>query len=543
MTDEIRRGESVAKLVGIWERRKWVAILGFAAVFAISATATFVLPKIYQSVATVSIVGQQIPPDVAKPPVSGSPDARLQTLSQEILSRSRLDDLIRQFDLYPKGRTKLSADALVERVRHDIEVKPIGFDRTGMTAFTVKYHGPDAETVATVANTLASYYVDEYTKVRERQAKGVTEFVRAQLADVKTTLEQQERKISEFKRQYHDELPAEMESNRQQLERITNQLRVNRESQIRTRNQIESVKSIQTIPMVPAPPTRPGSAVPAPSSPETAQLNKLKQELDKLRQELDVLLAQYTDRHPDVIHKRREIGALERKIADLERTIAERPTMPVPLKEPVVPSPNSEAMRLEQVLAELKAELNSLMEAEAKLAAESAKYQARVNSTPRRDVELQALSRDYDSTRELYRTLLKRYQEAQLAESLERGQKSEQFRITDRAVPATSPSAPNRSRLLLMSLALSAGLAVALVLLAEQLDTSVHTIDELRAVTTFPVLGAIPRIVTEADARRRWRRVSFATVGAICGLVLLVGSTYYLTAGNEELLRILSWRF
>src|SRR5262249_17800699 len=160
-----------------------------------------------------------VPPDLFKPPVPGSPDARLQTLSQEILGRSRLEDLIRQLDLYPTIRTKLSLDALVERMRRDIDVRPSGFVRTpgSLAAFTVKYQGPDPTKVERVARTLASYYVAENTKLRERQATDAAEFVRAQLAQVKATLEQQEGNISEFKQQYYSELPPQLESNYQEL--------------------------------------------------------------------------------------------------------------------------------------------------------------------------------------------------------------------------------------------------------------------------------------------------------------------------------------
>jgi uncharacterized protein involved in exopolysaccharide biosynthesis len=292
-------------------------------------------------------------------------------------------------------------------------------------------------------------------------------------------------------------------------------------------------------PIDPVMPTRPGR-IQAPSSPEHVQLTKLKQELDKRRQELDELLPQFTERHPDVILKRSQIRALEGKIAALERQISERPVAPSP-SNPIAPTPKEDpAVQMGQAIAPLELELKSLRDEDAELKAAIARYQVRVNNTPQRDQELQELSRDYDSTRDLYRSLLKRLQEAELAESLEQRQKGEQFQVKDRVVPATSPAAPNRPRLLLMSLALSIGVAAGLVLLAEQLDTSLHTIDELRAATIFPVLVSIPRIVTEADARRRWWRMSLATAVAVCGLVLLGGTTYYVASGNEQLLRILS---
>jgi uncharacterized protein involved in exopolysaccharide biosynthesis len=171
-----------------------------------------------------------------------------------------------------------------------------------------------------------------------------------------------------------------------------------------------------------------------------------------------------------------------------------------------------------------------------------ATYQAKVDNTPRRDLEFHELSRDYDSTRELYRTLLKRYEEAQLSENLEQRQKGEQFRILEPAVASTTPVAPNRPRLLLLGLSISVGLAAGLVFLAEQLDTSFHTIEELRTATSFPILVSIPRIVTERDVRRtRWRAV-LATAVAVCCLTLLVGASYFVTKGNENLLRLVSGR-
>src|SRR5262249_58907901 len=113
------------------------------------------------------------------------------------------------------------------------------------------------------------------------------------------------------------------------------------------------------------------------------------------------------------------------------------------------------------------------------------------------------LARDYDSTRDLYRSLLKRYEEAQLAESMEQRQKGEQFRILDQAVASSQPAAPNRPRLLMMVLASAVGLALAAAVLAEHLHTSFHDVDQLRAFSNVPVLVSIPRIVTPPDIPRR----------------------------------------
>jgi len=136
--------------------------------------------------------------------------------------------------------------------------------------------------------------------------------------------------------------------------------------------------------------------------------------------------------------------------------------------------------------------------------------------------------------------LLKRYEEAQLAESMEQVQKGEQFRVLDQAVPNAQPAAPNRPRLLVMALAGAIGLAVAVLLLAEHLDTSFHEVDELRAFSNVPVLASIPRILSGTDLRRRWWRMRLATSAAFVGLVIIAGLAYVAASGNERLVSLLA---
>jgi polysaccharide chain length determinant protein (PEP-CTERM system associated) len=466
-----------------------------------------------------------------------------------------LEELINRFDLYPH-RDDVSADALVERMRRDIEVRPTG--AAGSTvAFTVKYAGRDPQTVALVTNTLASYYIEENMKVRERQATGTAEFLKVQLGQVKARLEVQERQVSEFKRRYLGELPAQLEPNLATLERLNTQFRVNAEKQMRAKEQrqemarlIEQLNTVQT-----APPSSGGAskATPTPHAPVAADPNQVR--LYRMRQELKDMLTKYSPRYPDVIQLQADIEALERQVQDAarERQAAEARAAEAKRQKDAADAAakaqeqkplgrDPYAVQMEEALNQLQVEITGLKEEEAKIRADMATYQQKVDNTPRRDLEFQELSRDYGSTRELYNTLLKRFEEAQLSENLEQRQKGEQFRIVEPAVAATAPVAPNRPRLLLVGLGLSLGLAVGLVILAEQLDTSFHSVDELRAITSFPVLVSIPRIVTEGDVRRsRWRATLVAAV-AVCCLTLVVGASYFVTKGNEHLLRLVSGR-
>jgi polysaccharide chain length determinant protein (PEP-CTERM system associated) len=555
MAEETRTGINLASVLAIWSRRKWIAIFAFAAVASATATVTAVLPKIYQSTATILVVGQQVPPDFVRP-LPGTLDTRLQAINQEILSRSRLEELINRFDLYP-NRQEAGPDVLIERMRRDIEVKPAGTGGGPMIGFTVRYSGRDPQTVALVTNTIASYYIEENMKVRERQATGTADFLKVQLGQVKGRLETQERHVSEFKRRYLGELPTQLEPNLATLERLNTQFRVNAEKQMRAKEQrqelarmIDSMNSVAPAPTPGSSSTKPQPAhAPAAPDPNAVRLFRMKQECKDM-------LNKFSPRYPDVIQCKQDVEALEKQVqdaarerqaaeaaaAEAKRQSAAAEAAAAKAKEEKVAARDPYVVQMEEALSQLAVEITALKEEEAKLRADMGTYQQRVDNTPRRDLEFQELSRDYGSTRELYNTLLKRYEEAQLSENLEQRQKGEQFRILEPAVAAGTPVAPNRPRLLLAGLGLSLALAVGLVILAEQLDTSFHNIDELRAITSFPVLVSIPRIVTEGDVRRtRWRAALVATV-AVCCLTLVVGASYFVTKGNENLLRLVSGR-
>src|SRR2546427_2572608 len=237
MAEETAKGAGLDGLLAVWSRRKWLAILAF--VFPMSAAASLLafLPNIYRSTATVLVDRQQVPETFVQPTVTSALETRLHTISQEILSRSRLEALITRFGLYPDSSKRVSAEEVIERMRGDIKLELKGVEARGQreatVAFAIKYLGGDPQTVAQVTNTLASFYIEENLKVRERQATGTAEFLKVQLEETKKRLDGQERLVSEFKRRYLGELPQQMETNLASLDRFHIQLRLNSDNQTR----------------------------------------------------------------------------------------------------------------------------------------------------------------------------------------------------------------------------------------------------------------------------------------------------------------------
>ena len=538
MTEETRKGASLDTLLEVWSRRKWLAILAFAFPLAAGVSLTAFLPNIYRSTATVLVDRQQIPETFVQATVTSALETRLHTISQEILSRSRLEALVSRFGLYADLRQRVAAEEVIERMRKDIKLELKGAETRGQreatVAFTISYQGSDPATVALVTNTLASFYIEENLKARERQAAGTAEFLKAQLAETKQRLDEQEQRVSEFKRRHIGELPQQMEANLGTLERLHTQLRLNADNQTRATerrqalsNQLAEAESLLATPALAA---SVGASGRPPSRSETleARLARSKDELAKLR-------TQFSDKYPDVVLLAAEISALERELAEAKSRDPKREEKALPQATPLTPY----VLRLKEALSEVEGETKVLKGEDKRLRDAIATYQGRIENVPKREQEFRELSRDYESTRELYQSLLKRSEEAQLAESMEQRQKGEQFRVLDPAVPKPKPAAPNRVQLFVIALLGSLGLAAGAVVLAEKIDTSFHTIDDLRAFSPVPVLVSIPLIVTHTDRRRMRWHLQLGASAAFVGLVAIVGLAYFAANGNEQLVSLM----
>ena len=507
------RGGGLDRVWALWNRRKWLGIVVFLLPFTAATAVIMALPDLYQSTALVMIERQQVPEAFVRATVTSELEIRLHTISQEILSRSRLESIISRMGLYSDLRGK--AEEAVDRMRRDIRLELRGADANRgntTTSFALSYRGRDPQTVATVTNTLASFYIEENLKARERQATGTAEFLKVQLNDAKRRLDEQEARMGELQRRYLGELPQQLQGNLATLESLNTQLRINSDNQTRLAERRDQIAG------------QLAQAKLNSGGPEPDEVR-----LARLQQELVTLRIKYTDLWPDIIRIKDEIERLQKDMA-----------APKPKPKPVAGPPTPEVARLQDALGSVETELRLAKQDQTRLKQGISNYQARLDNAPKREQEYLDATRDYQGTKELYQTLSRKYDDALLAESMEQRQKGEQFRILDSALPSGTPAAPRRSRLLIASLALSLVLGAGAMVLAELLDTSFHSSRDLRAYTTVPILVNIPRIVTGADLRRRRWRFRLAAVGVLVALVVVGGSSYFFAHGNEQLAQLLS---
>ena len=506
-------------VLDVWRRRKWIGIAAFVIVLAGGIAAVVSLPNLYRASATVLVERPQVSEAFVRQSVTAELETRIQTIHRQVMSRARLTDVINRLGLYANLRGDVPIDELVERLRREAQLRMQGVEqstgRTETIAFTLSYTGRDPQVVAKVANTLAEYYVEGNSQSRERQASETAGFLKAQLDQVKRELDLEARRASDSKARQAAEL-QQVEASLTALERLNTQLRLNNESQIRALERRQRLEQ-QLAEAESAPP------VAAPVDSAAGQLARLKEELAAARR-------QYSEQYPEVIRLKSAIAALESETASKRTTRGNGQT------SDTAPA-NASTRFAKQSLASVEGEIKGLKEEEVSLRNLIAGHEARIDNATNVSQAAQP-SLAYESLNERYQNLLKRSEEAQLAENLERGQNTEQFRILDAAIPPLNPAAPNRLWLLLMSVVVAAAVGLGAIVASEKLDTSFHTVDELQTFTSLPTLARIRLIPSAARTRRqRVRFVLFAAAALVAAGVAVAGA-YYVAGNNEDLVRM-----
>src|SRR5437867_3393179 len=261
----------------------------------------------------------------------------------------------------------------------------------------------------------------------------------------------------------------------------------------------------------------------------------------KLQQQ-EQRIAAYKEKYPDVVALKEQIRGLEAKIAQdaPAASPAPAPTRPKGGRELKAAPQNPYIVNLIQQLDQATVESKASTDEIRGLNTQIAMYQRRIENTPRREQELSLITRDYETTRDLFRSLLFKREEAGIAADLEAKNKGERFRIIEGAGMPERPPGPNRLRLLMVGMVLALAAAAVAVVLAEQVDTSYRTVDEVRASVPVPVLSTIPKITTERDHRRTTRQRRWTAAAVAVGLFVVVGSSFVLAHNNDALVALLT---
>ena len=504
----------LTKYIDMAIRRKWWIIIPFLLTLLGGLTYALRAPKIYEAQTLILVQPQKVPEEYVRSVVSTSVEDRLQTITQQVTSRTNLEKIIRQYNLYSSPGKQMLMDDKVALFRKMITVNVSHRGRRSeASAFSISFRGKDPKVVAAVTNTLASNFITENLRIREAQALGTSSFLADELNSVKKRLREKEEELKRYRIKYMGGLPEQLQTNLSILERLQAQLDQYNEN-LRDAENRKILLQQQIADALTASESRPD--IPTGTARREGQ-----DDLQAMKTQLAMLESRYTENHPDIIRLKTAIAKLEasrsRKAPAAEGDGAESST---PLEAQV-------DQTLKRQLEETNLEISRLKSEIADLNAQIKLYQKRVEDTPKREQELLSMNRDYENLKELYNSLLSRKLEAEIAVSLEKKQKGEQFRVLDPAKVPSRPIKPDMRKIALITLVLGLGLGGGLAYAVEMMDASYKDPDEVEKELGLPVLLTLPLRYTQRELRRikikkilAYSSVSIGFVASVFGILV-----------------------
>ena len=215
---------------------------------------------------------QEIPPDLVRSTITSFADERIQVISQQVMTRAVLLQLVEKYGLYEKYRQRATNDEIVDRMRKNISLTTVNADisdrssgrRVNATiAFTISFDSPVPDQAQKVATELASLYLDENVKVRQQSVAETTAFLAQESDRLAKQIQDIEAKLAQFKRRNAGRLPESSGVNMQLAERTGSELlRIEREMSALQERKLALEAQLPIIPpnIVPTTKAPPGNA-------------------------------------------------------------------------------------------------------------------------------------------------------------------------------------------------------------------------------------------------------------------------------------------
>ena len=504
--------------LGVARRRHIHFLIPFFIGWVVVWTASWILPPRYKSGTLILVEQPTMPKDYVTPNVNDDLQERLQSITQQILSRTRLLHIIDQYNLYAEGHTP---DQKVDVMRKNIDIDLVRDQHNQVTAFNVYYSARDPYVAQQVTSELTNLFINENLEVRQQQSEDTTKFLQDQMEAASKSLADQEEKIREYKAEHVGELPSQLASNLQILNGLQSQLQAENDS-LNTANQqhvyletlLSQYRTLQTSP-------KGTDAVPM-------GLPAIDQQLDKLKAQLADLSSRYTDKHPDVVKLKDQIAKTEKMRAQLMADLKAKSSAQSDDATQAGDATGTQPAAVAQLQSQLKANQIEIGNRERSIDALKAKindYQARLNAEPVREQQLADLTRGYDQSKANYDELLKKRNDSAMATSMELLQQGERFHILDAPSLPLKPDFPNRLKFCGIGLGVGLALGVVVAGAFEFMDGRLYDEKQITDLLPVPVLAEIPDVISVQDEQRQRKRLwlTWAATGVVC-MVILAGS-------------------
>ena len=544
-----------------FRRRKGLILTVAGIVFLIGLITAFVWPPTYQSSATILIEAQEVPTELIQSTVTSFAAQQIQVISQRVMARSNLMEIVEKYKLYEKDRKRKTTEELLAKMREDIGIDMITAEimdpRTGRPgvatiAFSLSYESTSPPQAQKVASELTTLFLNENLKSRTEKAAETYDFLTAEANRLIDDIARIEGQLSEFKEKNLYTLPESRELNTMSMQRAENEL-----ADIDTKIQTLEERKIYLTGQLPlldpyatgdimSPTARLDalrtqyvslSSRYSPDHPdvlsikrEIAALEKdtgnystpddLRAQLYMLQQELATAKQVYTAEHPDIKSLNRQIAALEE---ELNNPVKQQQRQPVD-----VGADNPAYVSIKTQLAAVDSEIRSLRARRTRAQEKLADYEQRLLLTPKIEQEYRTIARELEQASAQYQATKAKQMTAEIGQEMEKERKGEKFTLIDPAVLPEEPISPNRPAIIFLSLVLALGAGVGSAAVAESMSGAVRGAKGVAAILHTAPLAVIPYLANTADTRSKSRKKMMVLITTIAGIVILLLLVHFL---------------
>ncbi|MEO7653927.1 MAG: GNVR domain-containing protein [Bryobacteraceae bacterium] len=545
-----RRALDVEDYVDIL-RRHWTWIVGPAfAGLVVSVVVAFLWPNTYISYAVMRITPSQVSDRIVPTNFNLRMAERLNTMLQDVTSRSKLIDMIKKFNLYPQEQAKRPLEDVVEDMRSKVKINVVEAqrapgERTAGSAFHISFSYPSRTDAQKVVGEIVNAFMSQNIVDRRAKSRITTEFLSEEVKTAKAELEKIEGELTSFKVHYAGSLPDELQSNlqlqqsyQQQLGALQEILNRNQQNKMMLETNLQNLRAQQNAVTVV---TETETAVAGP--PRNERLMEMERRVTEAESQLNAMREQLKENHPDLRTATLRVETIKKerdRLAAQDAKDAAKPVAAAIVKKSINPQAVRTQADIEAQMKSTKASIEGLnIDSADRVKMQSTLMEAlksvngRIQSNPLTAGEYAKLTRDYGLAKQHYDELNSKKSNSEVANRLEDRSAGENLEVLDPPSLPLKPSEPNR--LLIVGAGVGIGLLLGLFLAGAQevKNTTMKGLKDVRAYSTLTILSSIPLLENALLVRRKRRLTWLAWSSAtIIGVVVMSGSVYYYYWGH-----------
>jgi len=475
----------------ILRRRYWVILIPVFICPVLTYVAARIIPPRYVSTSLIFIDRPTVPAEVVKPMTTGDLIERINAIQEQILSRTRLEPLVRKYGLEP-GVQRVSGE-VIGRLRKAIVIAPAEFasllggdGREPIPGLSISCTAQSAWTAQEMCMDITTMFIEESLEQRAQLEQGTSDFLSVELAEAKQKLDEEDAKLADLKSRNLGRLPDDQGTNLRVLMDCNAQLEAASEAldrAIQDRTYTQSLLQQQLS----------SSRLAGVGSAPVASIDELQDQFAKKQELLTELEAHYTAKYPEVATLKTAVEDLKKQIA--ARSAAEKKAANTPAAN--TPEAKTDSPQAQQLRIQIHQDdeiIRTRTEEQAHLKQQIADYEQKLQLSPVVEEEIKNVTRDHENALQFYNDLLQKKGEAEMSASLEQRQQGERFRILD------SPNLPDQPDFPKLSLFLAGGLGggiavgIALALLLEVLDKSIRDERDIEVLLKVQNVATLPAV-------------------------------------------------